>query len=226
MSAALIRLLGELTALAAGVALSPFSVIPAIALVAQSARPRVVGIAFVAGWLAGKAAITLAFVAVPRLLHTVNQPAPGWANWLRIIAGVAFCLAAVWAWRKPMSADAGSPTWLGRLTYIGPSAAVMGGVAMTVVNVKVTALCAAAGYAIGTHQLTSAEIGLTTVYFTALAGSSAALPILAYTLFPGSVDGYLTRFRLWMQRRQRPLTVGALALIGVALTATGIAATM
>lgn len=60
-----LTLFGELTALAAGVAFSPFAVVPAIALVVHSVRPRPVGLAFIAGWLLGK--------AVPAPTIRVNQ---------------------------------------------------------------------------------------------------------------------------------------------------------
>jgi hypothetical protein len=74
-------LLGELTAFATVVALSPFSVIPAIALVVHSERPKPTGLAFIVGWLTGKAALTVLFVQAPRLLDGLDQPAPHWTAW-------------------------------------------------------------------------------------------------------------------------------------------------
>ncbi len=86
-------LLGEITALALVVALSPFSVLPAIALVVHSDRPRRTGVAFICGWLAGKAAITLLFVQLPRLLHGLQGTPPHWTAWLRVAAGLLFIVA-------------------------------------------------------------------------------------------------------------------------------------
>ncbi|MBO0677582.1 GAP family protein [Mycolicibacterium sp. S2-37] len=60
-------LLGELTALAAVVALSPFTVVPAILLIVHSDRPRAVGLSFITGWLLSKAAITVALLELLNL---------------------------------------------------------------------------------------------------------------------------------------------------------------
>ena len=55
-------LLGELIPLALVVALSPLSIIPAVLLVLHTDRPRPTGLAFMAGWLVGLAALTVVFV--------------------------------------------------------------------------------------------------------------------------------------------------------------------
>ena len=104
MSAGWGSLLGELTAFAMVVALSPFSIIPALAVVMSSDRPKPTGLAFVAGWLAGKAAITVVFIQVPRLLdglEGLNRTPPHWTVWPRIVAGVLLIVAGVWCWRRP-----------------------------------------------------------------------------------------------------------------------------
>lgn len=219
-----ITLLGELTALAAGVALSPFSVIPAIALVVHSHRPRAVGLAFVAGWLAGKAAITAAFVKVPELLDTIDTgdaSTPSWTGWVRIGLGLIALAAAFAYWRKPVAATMETPPWVERIKHVTPAVAAAVGVAMTVINVKVVLMCAAAGYVIGTRQLDVGAASLSIAYFTLVAGSSAAVPILAYSVWAERIDRYLEGFRLWMQRNQRQLTGGALVLIGVGLIVSG-----
>jgi hypothetical protein len=216
-------LLGELTAFATVVALSPFSVIPAIALVVHSARPKPTGVAFVAGWLTGKAAITTLFVQAPRLLDGLDRPAPHWRSWVRIGAGILFIAAGIWYWRKPQrTVDA--PQWVSRINSITPAGAAAVGVALTVVNFKVLFMCAAAGFAIGAAQLSVLGASVAVVYFTALAGSTAALPILAYTVWTHQVDRQLERFKVWMQRRQALITAVLLVLIGVVLVYNGIRA--
>ena len=59
--------LTELIPLALVVALSPLSIIPAV-LVLHTPRPRPTGLAFLAGWLIGLAALTAIFVEVSNLL--------------------------------------------------------------------------------------------------------------------------------------------------------------
>ncbi len=218
-------LLGEVTALAMVVALSPFSVLPAIALVVHSERPRPTGMAFICGWLAGKAAITLLFVQVPRLLHGLQGTPPHWTAWLRVAAGLLFIAAGIWYWRKHRRepvASVDAPQWLDRIKRITPVGAAAAGASLTVVNPKVVLMCAAAGFAIGTAGLSTLGTTAAVSYFTLLAGSTAAVPILAYLVWSHRVDRLLERLRDWMQRRQVAITVVVLLILGVALLFNGI----
>ena len=218
-------LLGEVTALAMVVALSPFSVLPAIALVVHSDRPRRTGVAFICGWLAGKAAITLLFVQIPRLLHGLQGTPPHWTAWVRVAAGLLFIAAGIWYWferRRQTVASVEGPQWLDRIKRITPVGAAATGAALTVVNPKVVLMCAAAGFAIGAAGLSALGTTVAVAYFTLLAGSTAAVPILAYMVWSHRVDRLLERLRDWMQRRQVAITVVVLLILGVALLFNGV----
>jgi hypothetical protein len=217
-------LLGELTAFAMVVAISPFSVIPAIALVMHSRAPRSTGLAFVAGWLAGKAAITTLFVQVPRLLDRIGDSQQGSSTSsapFQIVIGVLLLAAGVWTWRRPEK-PVSTPRWLDRLKGITPPWAGAVGVALTMVNPKVVLSCAAAGYAIGHAQVGALATVGSVAYFTAIAGSTAAIPILAYAISAHRVDPLLARLMDWMRRSSRALMVGILLLSGVVLIVVGI----
>src|SRR5215510_151908 len=86
----------ELIPLALVVALSPLSIIPAV-LVLHTPRPRPAGLAFLAGWLIGLAALTIVFVEISGLFGDLGKPA-GWASWLRIVIGAALILFGVYRW--------------------------------------------------------------------------------------------------------------------------------
>jgi len=215
--------LGEITALAMVVALSPFTVLPAIALVVHSDRPRATGLAFISGWLVAKAAITTLFVGVPRLMGGLQATPPHWTAWLRVAAGVAFILAALWYWRRP-GAAAAEATWVDRLEHITPAAAAFVGVALTFLNPKLVFACAAAGFAIGSANLGAPATGAAIAYFTLLGGSTAVLPILAYMIWSHRVDAVLARFADWVRRHQVAITVAVLLLLGVALLTNGLRA--
>lgn len=213
-------LLGELTALAAVVALSPFTVLPAVALVVHSDRPRPVGLAFIAGWLVGKAAITVAFLQVPQLVHKLDGPAPSWTGWLRIGLGLLALVGGVIYWRRSQS-KTDSPRWAARIKRITPLSAAATGVVLTVINIKVVAACAAAGYIIGSSPLNAAGIAGAVTYFTLVGGSTAAVPILGYAIWTHRIDRFLAAFRDWMQRRQRVLSLTVFALLGAGLIYSG-----
>jgi Sec-independent protein secretion pathway component TatC len=198
-------------------------VIPAIALVVNSERPKPTGLAFVAGWLSGKAALTVLFIQAPRLLDGLDRPAPHWTAFVRIVAGVLCVAAGVWYWRRPAKVVE-APRWVTRIKRITPSGAAAIGVALTVVNVKVLLACAAAGFAIGAARPSVAGTGVAVVYFTALAGSTAAVPILAYTVWAHHVDRQLARFNAWLARRQAVITAVLLVLVGIGLLYNGIGA--
>ena len=216
-------MLGEITALAMVVALSPFTVLPAIALVVHSDRPRPTGLAFISGWLVAKAAITALFVGVPRLMGGLQGTPPHWTAWLRVAAGVAFILAALWYWRRP-GAAAAEATWVDRLERITPAAAAFVGVALTFLNPKLVFACAAAGFAIGSANMGAPATGAAIAYFTLLGGSTAVLPVLAYMIWSHRVDAGLARFADWVRRHQVAITVVVLLLLGVALLMNGLRA--
>lgn len=215
-------LIGELTALAMVVAISPFSVIPAILLVLQSTAPRRTSLAFVAGWLTGKAAITAVFVQVPRLVGQSDESSSGWASaGVKIVLGLVLVAGGLWSLRRPQKAVQ-APKWLVRLKAITPAWAAAVGVALTLVNPKVVFACAAAGYAIGNAHLGVLGITGGVAYFTAIAGSTATVPILAYAISAHRVDPLLERLVRWMQRRSRALLVGILIVVGIVLVLAGI----
>ena len=72
--------------------------------------------------------------------------------------------------------------------------AAAAGASLTVVNPKVVLMCAAAGFAIGTAGLSTLGTTAAVSYFTLLAGSTAAVPILAYLVWSHRVDRLLERF--------------------------------
>ena len=76
--------LTELIPLALVVALSPLSIIPAV-LVLHTPRPRPTGLAFLAGWVVGLAALTAIFVEVSSLAGGLGNKPPSWASWVRIV---------------------------------------------------------------------------------------------------------------------------------------------
>lgn len=75
--------LTELIPLAAVIALSPLSIIPAV-LVLHSLRPRPTGLAFLAGWVVGLATLTALFIGISGLLGGMHdKPRRGrrWRVW-------------------------------------------------------------------------------------------------------------------------------------------------
>jgi threonine/homoserine/homoserine lactone efflux protein len=223
MSGSWAAVLGELIPLALVVAMSPLTIIPAIVLVLQSDRARPTGLAFMSGWLVGLAATTAVFMQLPRLLDGLNRPAPTWAAWVRIAAGVALVAFGVWRWLSRHRVTK-QPAWLNRLSRMTPVGAGAIGVGLILVNPKVLVMNAAAGLVIGTASLGVPGAWLGVAYYTVIAGSSVLAPILAYAVAGERVDPQLERLKKWMERQHAVLMAGFLAVVGLLLVFTGIRA--
>jgi threonine/homoserine/homoserine lactone efflux protein len=211
--------LTELIPLALVVALSPFSIIPAV-LVLNAPRPRPTGLAFMVGWLVGLAGLTILFLEISNLVVDLGHP-PRWASWVRIVVGVALIVLGIYRWimRKQ---SAHTPGWMQSLGKLTPARAGAAGAALTVVNPKVLFICAAAGLAIGTEGLGSTHVWLPVVWFVAAAGSTVAIPVLAYSVSGDRLGEPLKRLKDWMERQHAVLIAVIFVFIGLLLLYKGI----
>lgn len=209
----------ELVPLALVIALSPLSIIPAV-LVLHSASPRPTGLAFLAGWLGGLAVLTALLVEVSSLLGGLDKP-PSWASWVRIVAGVALLGFGGYRWLTRHRSEH-QPRWMSKLSTLTPRRAVGAAVALVLVNPKVLFMCIAAGLAIGTAGLGRAGAWLSVVWFTLLAGSTVALPILGYAASGDRLDAPLARLRDWMERQHATLVAAILVVLGLLVLYKGI----
>ena len=212
--------LTELIPLALVVALSPLSIIPAV-LVLHTPRPRPTGLAFLVGWLFGLAALTAIFLEVSNLLGGLGDKPPGWASWLRVVVGAALIVFGIYRWMT-RKRSAHTPGWMQSLSKLSPPRAAAAAAALTVVNPKVLFICAAAGLAIGSEGLGSTRAWVAVVWYVAVAGSTVALPILAYAVSGDRLDGPLARLKDWMERQHAALVAAILVVIGLLVIYKGI----
>jgi hypothetical protein len=221
MSATWETLTGQLVPLALVVALSPFSVIPPLLLVLHAPRPRPTGLAFALGWLVGLGLTTAVFVQLPRALGGADQTSQTWSAYARIGIGIALVVGGVARWLTRGRA-ASSPAWLNSLAKIRTPIALLLGLVLPLINPKFLFANAAAGLSIGTEALSAGGVWTALVGYTALAGSTVALPILAYAVAPGRFDPVLVRAKDWIDRRHAELTAVILVVIGIVLLYQGI----
>jgi hypothetical protein len=214
-------LVAELTPLALVVALSPLSVIPAVVLVLQSARPRATGLTYLAGWLIGLLTLTVLFVQLPRLLGDMHAPSAGWTSWARMVIGAVLIIAGAWRWAT-RHRSTGTPAWLNRISDLTPGRAGAIGFVLILINPKFVVVCAAAGVAISTAKLGTVGTGVVVVYYTVLAGSTAIVPVLAHALAADRLDTWLQRGRQWIERHTAAITAIILVAIGITLLYSGI----
>lgn len=212
--------LTELIPLGLVIALSPLSIIPGI-LVLHTPRPRPTSLAFLAGWVLGIAVITGAFVGGSDVSNDGLDTKPTWSPYVRIVLGTALILFGVYRWIG-RHRSAHNPKWMTAMSSMGPGRAFLTAIVLTVANLKVFAMCAAAGVAIGTAALGRVGAWQAVLIFTALSASSVAIPILGYLFAGEQLDEPLERLKVWMERNHGALVAGILVFIGAALLYKGI----
>jgi threonine/homoserine/homoserine lactone efflux protein len=210
----------ELIPLALVVALSPLSIIPAV-MVLHTPRPRPTGLAFLAGWLVGLAALTSIFLEVSGLLGGLGGKPPSWASWLRIVVGAALIVFGTYKWLTRKKSEH-TPKWMQSLSKLTPARAGATGFVLTILNPKVLFICAAAGLAIGTTGLGGTRVWLAVIWYVAVAGSTVALPILAYAVSGDRLHEPLTRLKNWMEAQHAVLVAIILVVIGLMVLYKGI----
>ena len=212
--------LTELIPLGLVIAISPLSIIPGI-LVLHTPRPRPTSLAFLIGWVLGIAVITGAFVGGSDVSNDGLDTKPTWSPYVRIVLGIALIAFGVYRWLG-RHRSAHQPKWMTAMGSMGPARAFLTAIVLTVANVKVFAMCAAAGVAIGTAALGRAGAWQAVLIFTALSASSVAIPVRAYLLAGDRLDAPLDRVKDWMERNHAALVAGILLVIGTALIYKGI----
>jgi hypothetical protein len=204
------------------IALSPITVIPAV-LVLQAPRPRPSGLAFLAGWVLGIAALTALSVAASGLLGGLDKSPPRWSSWLRVVFGAALIVYGIFRWLT-RHGHTESPGWMRSFGTIKPPRAALTGAALAIVRPDVALICVPAGLGIGTSGLGLGGDWLAAAFFVAVAASSVAIPILAYAAAGERLDPTLARVKDWMDKSNAALLAGILVVIGAMVLYHGIRA--
>jgi hypothetical protein len=212
--------LGTLVPLGLVIALSPITVIPAV-LVLQAPRPRPSGLAFLAGWLLGLAALTAIAVAASGLLGGLHKSPPTWASWLRVVLGAALIVFGVYRWLT-RHRHSESPAWMRSFATITPVRAAITGAVLVVIRPDVLLICVPAGLAIGAGGLGVAGDWIAAGFFVAVAASTVAIPVLAYAAAGHRLDDAMGRLKDWMDKNNAALMAGILVVIGLMVLYNGI----
>ncbi|HWY00023.1 MAG TPA: GAP family protein [Mycobacterium sp.] len=212
--------LGALIPLGLVIALSPITVIPAV-LVLQAPRPRPSGLAFLAGWVLGLAALTALSVAASGMLGGLHKSPPTWASWLRVILGAALILFGVYRWLT-RHRHTESPAWMRSFASITPARAGITGAVLVVIRPDVLLICVPAGLAIGGSGLDVADDWIAAAFFVAIAASTVAIPILAYAAAGHRLDNAMARLKDWMDKNNAALMAAILVVIGLMVLYNGV----
>ncbi|TRW77274.1 GAP family protein [Mycolicibacterium sp. 018/SC-01/001] len=213
-------ILTELIPLALVIALSPVSIIPAV-LVLSSPRPRPAAVTFLIGWLLGLAVLSIVFLQLSNLIGGIGSRPPGWASLLRIVVGTLLIVWGGYRWTRRASSEH-TPKWMTRISTLTPAKAGVTAAALTVANPKVLFICAAAGLAIGSAGVDTPMVFVAVIWFVAVAGSTVAVPTVAYAIAGERLDPTMNRVRAWMERQHAALIAVILVVIGLLVLYKGV----
>jgi hypothetical protein len=210
--------LSQLLAPAMVVAISPFSIIIAIFVVLHTDRPLANGVALLVGRVLALAAVTALFLQLPRLIGGLNRPVS--PRVLLVLGGILVAIG-IWVWfrRDRMTEE---PPWLAKFSRLTPVGAAGVGMFLVLGNPKMLAATAAAGLLIGTAGIGVAAASGATVYYSVVASSTVAVPVLAYMAVGARADDQLNRFKEWLHRRSGLVTAVILLAVGITLLVMGI----
>lgn len=202
------------------IALSPVPIVVSLLLLVHNERPYRSSIAYLLRRLVSLGTLTFMFMRVPRSFDMLLQPAPRWADWATMAAGLVLVASGLRLWwvRRGSAAATG---WEGSVGTITPSVAAGIGMFPMLANPKVLAASAAVGAEVAPCSGAAAVTAV--AYYAILANSTVAAPILAYFVVGPRIDPRLERLRHWIQRRHREIMAVTLVIVGVAVMLYGLA---
>ena len=212
-------MLAEILPFAAGIAVSPFPVIPVILLL-FAPRARAASTAFLAGWMTGILVATTVFVALADVLQTQTDAAT-WVSWARVLLGAALVALGVRQW-SGRRAGTETPGWMQSIETATPGAAARFGLLLSAANPKIVLLAAGAGLAIGTDASSLAAEAGWVVVFTLVAACSVAVPVLLHAILGDRILPPLGTAKDWLQAHNAAVMAVVITVIGVLLLAKGI----
>jgi threonine/homoserine/homoserine lactone efflux protein len=211
--------MGEVVALALGIAASPFAILPAVLLL-FSPQPRASALAYLLTWFASIAVVTTIFALLSGVIGSSDAPAD-WLVWVRIAAGIGLIGVAVQQWvTRPTTPK--TPRWMEKLQSATPRSA--GGLAflLSIANPKIVLLAAVAGADIGGADWQLPMQFLVVATFAGVASITVALPVAAHVAAGARVLGPLTRIKDWLIRNNVAVVAAVFVVLGIGLVSNGV----
>ena len=213
--------LADVVALALVVTLSPFPIIALVPIV-SAAHGVARGWAFLAGWVAGLALVSIGSYTLLELsgvdMTSGSEPAT-WATLTRGALGVLLVVYAARTWLgRPRDGEvAEAPAWLTSIDDASTSRIAVTGFVISAINPKILLLSFAVGAAVvEAEQSTSGSLVALGCYIL-VATIGPAVPVVVATASPERSAQLLGRLRTWMQRHDAAIMATLFGVIGAKL---------
>jgi hypothetical protein len=216
--------IGDVLPLALGVAISPIPII-AVILMLLSPKARTNGPAFLVGWVAGLALVS---IVVMSLSGNVGLGSGGGGSTvgslIRILLGFLLVgLAARDFKNRPRPGKQPPlPGWMRAIDSFTPVKALGIAFLLSAVNPKNLSLTVAAAVTIAQEGLSTASATFALILFVILASLSIAVPVALYILGGASAARALDSLRDWLNANNATVMAVLLLVIGVVLIGKGL----
>ena len=208
---------------AIGVAISPLPII-AVILVLFSARARVNGPVFLAGWVLGVAVVSVAVYLLSDASDaSTDDTTSDSVSWIKLLLGVWLVLLAVRKLRAQKSPEAqAQPKWMASIDSLTPVKAGGLGALLSGLNPKNLALSVAAGASLAQAGASGSEAAVGLLAFIIIASLSIAVPVAFYVFGGDRAAGVLEGWKGWLSAHNDAVMAALFLVFGVVLISQGL----
>jgi hypothetical protein len=218
--------ISEVLTYAVGVAISPTPIIAAI-LMLFSARARVNGPMYLAGWVAAIGAISAAayFLADAGDAAT-DETASKTVSWGQLAVGAFFLLVAAKQWRSRPApgVQPAMPKWMAGIDSFSPGKALTLGLLLAGVNPKNFLLSAGAGAALAQVGPSTTEAVVSWLVFVVVGSITIAGPVVYYLVGGEKARAALDAMKEWLGVHNAAVMTVLFLFFGVKLIADALPA--
>lgn len=216
--------IAEVLPYAVGVAISPVPVI-AVILMLFSARAKVNGPMFLAGWVAASGAVSaIAYVLADAGDAATDTTAADAISWGQIAAGAFLLLVAARQWRRRPTAgtDAEMPTWMAGIDSFSPFKSFTLALLLAGVNPKNLLLSAGAGAALAQLGPATSDAVVSWIVYVVLASVTIAGPVVYYLFGGDHAKRTLDDMKAWLAAHNAAVMATLFVVFGAKLIAEGL----
>jgi threonine/homoserine/homoserine lactone efflux protein len=216
--------ISEVLPFAIGVAISPGGII-AVILVLISARARVNGLVFTAGWVVGVAVVsTVIYLLADAGDVGSSRSASDTSYWLKLVGGILLVLVAFRDWRKRPAAGeaADQPKWMSAIDTLTPVKTGGLSVLLAAANPKNLALSLAAGVSLAQAGASGSEATVGLIVFVIVASLTIAVPVVVYWVGGDRATRVLEGWRQSLSANNAAVMAVLFLVFGVLLFSQGL----
>lgn len=211
--------IGQVLSFGVGVALSPVPII-GVVLMLGTPMARSNGLAFIAGWIFGLAAVgtIVLLVSSGAKASEGSQPAE-WVNALKLVLGLLLLLLTFKQWRsRPRdNEEVAMPKWMHTIDSFRPAKAAGFGVLLSAINPKNLLLVVGAAAAIAQTGASAGKQAVALAVFLTIGTLGTGAPVVLYFAMGERSKKLLDELKSWMTQNNAAIMSVICLLIGAKL---------